>query len=115
MHIQGVCVVCSPSVLVQGVRMVCAPSAFAWNERMVWFFVVEHTTLLRAENRRLVHSVDIVRFVFVVVITTVCCCSSFMGLQFVKPNSVIDTLAETWAARNCLQPSVYYVSRTVLC
>jgi len=71
--------------------------------------------LLGAENRRLMHSVDSIRFIFVVVITTVRWCSSFVGLQFVKPNSVIDTLAEMWAAGNCLQPSVYYVSRTVFC
>ena len=61
------------------------------------------------------HSVDSMRFVFVVVITTVRWCSLFVGLQFVKPNRVIDTLAGTWAAGNCLQPSVYCVSRTVFC
>jgi hypothetical protein len=71
--------------------------------------------LLGAENKRLMNSADSIRFVFVVVITTVRWYSSFVGLQFVKPNSVIDTLAETREAGNCLQPSMYYVSRAVFC
>jgi len=82
----------------------------------VWFFVVEHMPLLGAEIGRLMHSVDSIRFVLVVVITTVRWCSLFVGLQFVQPtNSLNDTLAETWAAGNCLQPSGYDVYRTVFC
>ena len=66
----------------------------------MWFFVVEHMPLLGAENGQLMHSVDCIRFVFVVVITTVRWCSSFVGLQYVKPtNSVNDTLAENVGCR----------------